>query len=164
MGRTRLTALADRGYFSGKEILACKRVGIMAYVPKPRTSGAKAKGRFGKQDFVYLPREDAYGCPAGQRLAWHFDTVEEGKVLRHYCTTACHSCPRKPHRTTTKERRIRRRQHEDVLDAMQKRLDQVPQAMALRRQTVEHRFGTIKAWMGATHFLSTEGSSLFAAP
>jgi len=153
-GMSHSTVVRGSGDFSGEEILACERAGIMAYVPKPLTSGAKAEGRFGKQDFVYLPREDAYRCPAGQLLAWHFDNVEEGKVLRHYWTTACQTCPGKPLCTTNKERRIRRWQHEDVLDAMQKRLDQVPQAMALRRQTVEHPFGTIKAWMGATHFLT----------
>jgi hypothetical protein len=123
-------------------------------VPKPLTSGAKAEGRFGKQDFVYLPGRNAYRCPAGELLTWHFDTIEEGRVLRHYWTTACQTCPMKSRCTTNKERRIRRWEHEDVLDAMQKRLDHVPQAMMLRRRTVEHPFGTIKAWMGATHFLT----------
>ncbi len=153
-GHAQMTVLADRGYFSGWEVLACEQAGVVPYVPKPLTSGAKAEGRFGKQDFVYLPKKDAYRCPAGEHLTWHFNNVEDGKVLRHYWTTKCHGCAIRSDCTTNKERRIRRWEHEGVLDAMQKRLDQVPQAMALRRQTVEHPFGTIKAWMGATHFLT----------
>jgi hypothetical protein len=74
--------------------------------------------------------------------------------LRHYWTTKCGGCPVKARCTANKERRIRRWEHEDVLDALQKRLDLVPQAMTLRRQTVEPLFGTLKAWMGATHFLT----------
>ena len=154
MGCTRLTVVADRGYFSGWEILACVEWGITPYVPKPLTSGAKSEGRFGKQDFVYLPKEDAYHCPAGERLVWRFNNEESGKVLRNYWTTQCHGCALKAECTTGKERRIKRWEHEGVLDAMQKRLDRVPQAMALRRKTVEHPFSTIKAWMGATHFLT----------
>jgi transposase len=153
-GHACLTVLADRGYYSGTEVLACEREGSVPYVPKPLTSGAKADGRFGKQDFVYVPRKDIYRCPAGESLTWHFNSVEGGKVLRNYWTTRCQGCPIKARCTPTKERRIRRWEHEDVLDAMQKRLDQVPQAMTLRRQTVEHPFGTLKAWMGATHFLT----------
>ena len=153
-GRTRLTVLADRGYYSGQQVLTCEKAGVIAYVPKPLTSGAKAENRFGKQDFVYLPRQDAYRCPAGERLTWRFNNVERDMTLRNYWTDACSTCAIKSQCTTGKERRIKRWEHEAVLDAMQKRLDQVPQAMVLRRQTVEHPFGTIKARMGATHFLT----------
>jgi hypothetical protein len=73
-GVRELTAIAGRGYFKGEEILACEATGVMPVVPKPPTSGAKADGRFGKQDFVY----DA-----------------------------------------AKERRVKRWDHEAVLDAMQ---------------------------------------------
>ena len=45
-------------------------------------------------------------------------------------------------------------EHEAVIDAMQQRLDRAPDTMRIRRQTVEHPFGTLKAWMGATHFLT----------
>jgi transposase len=154
MGHTRLTVLADRGYFSGWEIHACEQAGIVPYVPKPLTSGAKFDGRFGKQDFVYLPKKDVYRCPAGEHLKWWFNRVEDGKVLRHYWTTRCRGCAIKADCTPSKQRRVKRWEHEGILDAMQKRLDLVPQAMALRRQIVEHPFGTLKAWMGATHFLT----------
>jgi transposase len=150
-----LTLLADRGYFSGWEVYACEQGGIIPYVPKPLTSGAKSDGRFGKQDFVYLAEQDAYRCPAGEILKWWFNSDEGGdKLLRHYWTTKCQDCAIKAKCTTGKERRIKRWEHEEVLDAMQKRLDQKSDAMRLRRQTVEHPFGTIKAWMGATHFLT----------
>jgi transposase len=154
MGHDQITAVADRGYFSGWEIYRCEQAGIVPYVPKPLTSSAKFAGRFGKQDFVYLPARDVYRCPAGEHLKWWFDRLEDGKVLRHYWTTKCQSCAIKADCTTGKQRRIKRWEHEAVLDAMQQRLDQAPQAMAIRRQTVEHVFGTIKAWMGATHFLT----------
>ncbi len=153
-GHDAIAAIADRGYFKGEDILACEQAGITPYVPKPLTSGAKAEGRFGKQDFVYLAEEDEYRCPAGERLAWRFNNVEDGLALRHYWTTACTTCPIKPQCTTGKQRRIKRWEHEDVIDAMQSRLDQAPDAMRIRRQTVEHPFGTLKAWMGATHFLT----------
>jgi transposase len=154
MAREQLTVLADRGYFSGQQILACAREGVVPYVPKPLTSGAVVDGRFGKQDFVYVPRDGVYRCPAGQRLTWRYDNVENGMALRTYWADTCPTCAIKAKCTTGRERRIRRWEHEGVLEAMQKRLDQVPQAMALRRRTVEHPFGTIKAWMGATHFLT----------
>ena len=153
-GQDALTVIADRGYFKGEEILACEQAGATPLVPKPLTSGAKAEGRFGKQDFVYIPEDDVYRCPAGERLTWRFDRVEDGQLLHHYWTTACQRCAIKAQCTTGKERRIKRWEHESVIDAMQQRLDQAPDAMRIRRQTVEHPFGTIKAWMGATHFLT----------
>ncbi|MGY8685972.1 transposase, partial [Bradyrhizobium sp. UFLA05-153] len=149
-----LDAVADRGYFSSPEILACHEAGITVTLPKPMTSGAKSDGRFGKQDFVYLPEEDAYRCPAGERLPYRYTNEEADKMLRRYCTNACKNCPIKPQCTPGAERRITRWEHEDLLDAVQQRLDANPLAMRLRRETVEHPFGTMKARMGATHFLT----------
>jgi transposase len=149
----KLEAVADRGYFNGAEILACEQAGIAVTLPKPMTSGAKSEGRFGKQDFVYLPDEDVYRCPAAQRLKYSFTAVEHGQKLHRYTTNACRSCAIKDQCTTGKERRITRWEHEHVLEAAQRRLDQNPQAMRVRRETVEHPFGTMKARMGATHFL-----------
>ena len=60
----------------------------------------------------------------------------------------------KEHCTPSSERRVSRWEHEAVLEAMQSRLDQAPEMMRIRRQTVEHPFGTLKSWMGATHFLT----------
>jgi len=154
MGRKDLEAIADKGYFKGEEILACESAGITPFVPKPPTSGSKAEGRFGKQDFVYVAENNTYRCPAGQRLTSRFASVEDGMTLYSYWTSACQECPLKAKCTTGKERRIKRWEHEGVLETMQQRLDQAPEKMAVRRQTAEHPFGTIKAWMGATHFLT----------
>src|SRR5829696_1182463 len=149
----KLEAVADRGYWDSEEILACDQAGVTVTLPKPMTSGSKADGRFGKQDFVYLPDEDAYRCPAGEKLKYYYSNVERGLTLWRYWTTACHTCLLKSHCTTAKERRIVRWEHEDVLEAVQRRLDLNPGAMRQRREVVEHPFGTIKMRMGATHFL-----------
>ena len=152
-GITELTVVADRGYFSGDEILACDQAGITPFVPKPLNSNSKAEGRFGKPDFIYIASDDEYRCPAGQRLIKRFTTVEAGMTLDIYWSSACPRCPIKAQCTTGPERRVRRWVHEAVIDAMQERLDRDPEKMRVRRQTVEHPFGTIKFWMGATHFL-----------
>jgi hypothetical protein len=147
-------AVADRGYFSSPEILACHEAGITVTLPKPQTSAAKSEGRFGKQDFAYLPEEDAYRCPAGERLPSRYTNEEDRKMLRRYWTTACQNCLLKSQCTTGPERRITRWEHEHLLDAVQQRLDANPLAMRQRRETVEHPFGTMKARMGAAHFLT----------
>src|SRR5271165_4934616 len=148
-----LDAVADRGYFNSEEILACEEAGITVTLPKPMTSNAKAEGRFGKQDFRYVAEQDVYICPAGERLAYSFTTEDKGLVLHRYATKACQNCAIKNACTTAKQRLISRWEHEHVLEAVQRRLDEHPEKMRQRRETVEHPFGTIKAWMGATHFL-----------
>ncbi|HEX9250187.1 MAG TPA: IS1182 family transposase [Gemmatimonadaceae bacterium] len=148
-----LDAVADRGYFNSTEILACEQADITVTLPKPMTSVAKSDGRFGKQDFVYLPTEDVYRCPAGEKLTYRFTREEASKMLRRYWTTACPRCPLKSQCTTAPLRRITRWEQEHVLETVQQRLDENPQAMRQRRETVEHPFGTLKMRMGATHFL-----------
>jgi transposase len=152
IGAETLDAVADRGYYSSQQILACEQSGIAVTLPKPLTSGAKAAGRFGKQDFVYIAAEDVYRCPAGERLTYRFTGEADGKMIRRYSTTACQGCALKAQCTTGTERRIPRWEHEAVLERVQARLDRDPDRMKVRRQTAEHPFGTIKAWMGATHF------------
>ena len=150
-----LTALADRGYFEGEEILECERAGITALVPKPLTSNNKAEGRFDKRG-LRLHRRATMSTgarPASARIR-RFTTVEKGKTLHKYWSSACPHCPIKSQCTTGDYRRITRWEHEKVLEAMQERLDRTPEASRLRRQTVEHPFGTLKAWMGSTHFLT----------
>jgi transposase len=148
-----LEVVADRGYFSGEEIVACEAAGITAYVPRPQTSNNQAKGLFGKRDFLYVPETDTYRCPAGQSLIWRFTTIEKGMTLHCYWSSACKACPLKAQCTPAAQRRVKRWEHEAVIEAMQQRLDHDPNKMRLRRQTVEHPFGTLKAWMGSTHFL-----------
>ena len=155
LGVDKLEAVADRGYYNSTEIKACDDAGVAVTLPKPMTSGAKSDGRFGKQDFVYNAAEDVYRCPAGEKLAYRMTTEQDGKMMRRYWTNACPNCLLKSKCTTGNERRIPRWEHEHVLEAAQKRLDENPQAMRARRETVEHPFGTLKMRMGATHFLMT---------
>lgn len=154
IGTTELTALADRGYFNGKEILACHEAGISTLVPPTKTSNAKADGRFDKADFIYDREKNEYRCPANEALVWRFTSVEKGLTYHRYWSSNCKSCPLKDQCTPSPQRRVTRWEHQDVLENMQARLEQTPDAMRTRRCTVEHPFGTIKAWMGATHFLT----------
>jgi transposase len=108
MGVETLDVVADRGYYDGEEIKACEDAAITVTLPKPMTSGAKAAGRFGKQDFVYIATDDVYRCPAGERLTYRYTNVEDGKTLRRYWTSACKTCALKAQCTTGPERRISR--------------------------------------------------------
>ena len=152
IGTKALTVVADRGYFKGEEILKCHQAGVEVLVPKPTTSNAKAEGRFDKADFVYIAKDDEYRCPAGQRAIYRFTGEEGGLQLRRYWSSACPQCPMKAQCTPSNYRRISRWEHEAVLEAVQRRLDKNPDAMKVRRRTVEHVFGTLKHWMGSTHF------------
>jgi transposase len=153
LGRKGIELIADRGYYKGQEIRDSEKAGVHTYVPKPMTSGSKAAGRFTKADFVYMAKVDEYRCPAGQRMHHGFNVVEDGMTMHVYARYGCGDCPLKTRCTTSNERRVKRWEHEDVLDRMQQRLDRNPDAMRIRRRTVEHVFGTLKHWMGSTHFL-----------
>nr|WP_316641979.1 IS1182 family transposase [uncultured Roseateles sp.] len=153
MGKRRLKAIADRGYYSGLGLKACEDAGIAALVPKPMTSNARAEGRFDKSDFIYIARADEYQCLAGQRAIRRFSREEDGLQISVYWSSACPACPTKAQCTPSEYRRIRRWEHEDVVDRVQQRLDRMPTAMTVRKSTIEHVFGTLKHWMGWTHFL-----------
>jgi transposase len=153
MGRTKLRAVADRGYYSGPQIKECADAGIAVMLPKPTTSSAKRHGRFDRADFVYIARDDEYQCPAGERAIYRVTAEEHGMQLRRYWSSACPQCPMKSQCTPSPYRRITRWEHESVLEGVQRRLDKTPDAMMIRRRTVEHIFGTFKHWMGYTHFL-----------
>jgi len=152
LGVDALDVVADKGYYKSEEILTCDDEDITVTLPKAATGNAKKRGRFDRQYFVYDADDNVYVCPAGQRLTYRMTRKEDGRVLHFYWTTACETCPVKHHCTTGKQRRIKRWEHEDVLERVQERLENNPDKMCTRRQTVEHPFGTIKAWMGATHF------------
>jgi hypothetical protein len=152
IGSETLEVVADRGYFTSEEILACDQAKITTYLPKPQTSGSTKKGLFSKRDFMYKADENEYECPAGERLIWRFETQEKGLTLHKYWSSHCPTCPIKAQCTTSQYRRVTRWEHEAVLEATEARLDQEPERMRTRRETVEHPFGTLKAWMGYTHF------------
>ncbi|MDP0930072.1 IS1182 family transposase [Paracoccus onubensis] len=154
LGRDDLHALADKGYFSGAEIVACHDAGITATLPRPETSGNRSKGMYVKADFKYDAARDVYICPTGDELAYRYTREEDGLKVRRYWTNECQHCPVQSRCTTGKERRITRWEYEHLVDEMRDRLRSAADPMTLRRSTVEHPFGTIKAWMGATHFLT----------
>ena len=152
IGTDTLDVVADRGYYSGTEILDCELAKITTYIPRIHTSGSLKKGLFSKRDFKWIAEDNEYECPAGERLIWRFTTEEHGKVVDKYWSSNCPACPIKKQCTTSPYRRVSRWEHEDVLDRVQDRLDGEPERMRARRETVEHPFGTIKSWMGSTHF------------
>jgi len=152
MGFDRIDSLADRGYYKGEEIKACEDAGIRVYLPKTNTANNRAKGRFEKSDFRYFPEEDIYRCPANDVLKWRMTTVEKGQNLHRYWSSNCQTCNLKEQCTPSKQRRVTRWEHEAVLDRVERRLAREPDKMRIRSQTVEHPFGTLKHWMGATHF------------
>jgi transposase len=154
LGVEELTVVADRGYFKSEEVLECTQSGINPIVPKTMTSNNLSEGRFDKQDFIYIAADDEYRCPAGERAIKRFTTIEHGLTIHKYWASACPRCPIKAQCTRGEYRRITRWEHEVVLEAMQERLDRQPDSMRVRRRTVEHPFGTLKLWMGATHFLT----------
>jgi hypothetical protein len=148
-----LTVVADPGYYKGEEIVDCYAAGIKALVPKVDTSGKRAKGQYTRSDFIYDAQKDEYICPAKEPLPYRFSTEEKGKKLRVYMSYQCTACPLKAKCTTGKERRIRRWEHEHILETAAAELKKQPDAMRQRKQIVEHPYGTIKHWMGSTHFL-----------
>ena len=146
--------VADAGYFKRADIFSCHEVGITANVPRSPNLGRRTKGFFGRKDFHYIPEKDEYRCPANERLIWRMTSEEQGLTVHRYWSSNCEKCSMKPQCTTSKERRVTRWEHEAVLESMQDRLDCAPEIMRIRRQTVEHPFGTLKAWMGSSHFLT----------
>jgi transposase len=154
LGTEQLEVVADRGYFAGEEILACDESNITTYLPRPLTSSGRKRGRFTKEDFVYHAEQDEYECPAGERLIWRFTTEEKRQTIHKYWSSNCPSCSLRNQCTTDKYRRIARWEHEAVVEALDARVAASPEKMRTRRAVVEHPFGTLKSWMGYTHFLT----------
>jgi transposase len=155
IGAEEVVVLADRGYYNGDEVLACEGTGILPAMPRADTSGRAKKGLFVRADFVYDAAADHYVCPAGAALTKSAARSDRHGDIDHYRNLeACHACEVRPQCTPEKVKRFKRWKPEAVLEAMQRRLDAMPDAMAARRATVEHVFGTMKAWMGSTPFLT----------
>ena len=154
MQRKKLRVLADRGYYSGEQIVNCNRLGIKVFVPKSQTSGNRAIGLFSRDMFKYEGRHDQYRCPAGERLIYRMNQIVKGMTMQTYWSSSCPCCTMRPQCTTSKYRRISRWEHEAILEKREQALEKNPTKMSVRRQTVEHTFGTLKSWMGSTHFLT----------
>jgi transposase len=154
LGAKSLSVVADKGYYNGKEVLACDSIGVTAYVTKPLTSANTALGLYGKEKFKYDTRKNCYICPAGQKLTYRFATNEKGRAIYYYRASGCKSCPLKAKCTRNKENRtITRLAAEEVQERMAERVAANPQIMRRRKAIIEHCFGTIKRSLGYDYFL-----------
>ena len=136
LDRDEMSVVADKGYSSGRQILACHEAGIVPTVPRPETSGNRKKGLYVKADFAYDLAADVYRCPAGDELTYRYTREEDGLGMRRYWTSACRDCPFKSRCTTAKERRITRWEHEHLVDEMTERIAGRDGWMRSRRSTV----------------------------
>ncbi len=154
LGGEKLSVVADKGYYNGKDILLCDMIGVSAYVAKPLTSANTALGLYGKERFRYDPERNSYFCPAGQELTYRFTSDEGGRATAYYRTTACGSCPLKSQCTRNRgNRSITRLAFEEVQERMAERVAQNPRLMRRRKAIIEHCFGTIKRSFGYDYFL-----------
>lgn len=154
LGQDELQVVADMGYYNHEELKRCEEAGVTTYVSKPLVSKNTARGLFGKEKFVYEADGDCYRCPAKERLSFRFATQEGDKKFRYYWTKACPDCALKAQCTTDRRfRRIKRWEHEAVLERTEQRVKANPFILKLRKQLVEHPFGTIKFWNDQRHFL-----------
>ena len=156
LGQDAVTVLADKGYYSGQDIKDTQDAGMTALVPKGDTSGSEKKGIFNRSEFKYDADRDVYICPANKALTYRFSGEEKGLTMKKYFLDimTCRACSLKSQCTKSEgQRRITRWEHQDQIDRMDDAMADMPDSMLIRKQTVEHPFGTIKCWMGATHFL-----------
>ena len=154
LGQKELQVVADMGYYNHEELKQCEEAGITTYVSKPLVSKNTARGLFGKEKFVYEPDKDCYRCPANERLDFRFETQEGEKKFRYYWTKACPRCALKAQCTTDPRfHRIKRWEHEAVLERLEQRVKTNFVLIKLRKQLVEHPFGSMKFWNDQRHFL-----------
>jgi transposase len=154
LGVERIDAVADMGYHSGDDIVACEAAGITPYIPRPHRGTAVGNGLFPKERFRYDPVDDAYHCPGGQVLGTRYASATRGHLSIQYSSpSACAGCQIKARCTTGRWRRINRGEHEAPIERMAARLAKRPGALIIRKSTVEHPFGTIKQSMNQGAFL-----------
>lgn len=154
LGVEHLDVVADKGFYNGEQVKACGDADIQAYIPQPHTSRNQNKGLFTKDDFRYDKERDSYWCRQGAELTFRFETEEKGRATRYYATAACGSCPIKAQCTENKGgRRITRWAEEHLLEAMAERVCAHPEIMKVRKELIEHVFGTMKRSMDQGYFL-----------
>ena len=152
-GCEQLTVLADRGYTTATRYWPARAPALCLHSQDTDICNASAASHRG--GLIYDAEKDRYTCPGGNHLTKGKVRSDRHDNIDHYRNlTACSTCAMKPNCTPDKHKRLKRWEHEGVLDKMQARLDRLPDAMTIRRQTVEHPFGTLKAWMGSAHFLT----------
>ena len=153
-GAEKLSVVADKGYYNGKEVLLCDTIGVSAYVAKPLTSANTAQGLYGKERFQYDPPHNCYHCPAGRKLTYRFTTEEKGRPISYYRASDCKSCPLKPQCTRNQgNRTITRAAFEEAQEEMAARVARRPDLLRRRKAIIEHCFGTIKRSFGYDYFL-----------
>jgi transposase len=154
LGVEQIDAVADMGYYMGEDIAACERAGITPYVARPQRGTAVGDGRFPKERFRYDEAADCYHCPGDQRLDTRYRWLQGGHIIVQYSNPrACGGCELKAQCARGDFRRITRWEGEAVLDSMAIRLAARPEILNIRRETVEHPFGSIKQWMNQGAFL-----------
>ncbi len=154
LGVDQIDAVADMGYYAGEDIAACERAGITPYVARPQRGSAVRDGRFPKERFRYDEGADCYHCPAGQQLDTRYRWLQNGHTIVQYSNpSVCGGCAIKAQCARGNFRRITRWEGEAVLDRMAERLAARPGILNVRRETVEHPFGSIKQWMNQGAFL-----------
>jgi transposase len=150
LGVKELKVCADRGYYNAAQIKTCEDAGIEVHMERPEPR--QVEGIFPLERFTYDVTKDLYTCPAGKRLSYR--TFDKAKQVRCYWTEACHRCELKSQCTTGKgPRKIKRPLGQDAADRMLRRVAENPKLLELRKQLVEHPFGTIKRQMGQDYFL-----------
>ena len=150
LGVEELKVCADRGYYNTAQIKTCEDAGIEVHMERP--APRQVEGIFPLERFTYDAIKDSYTCPAGKRLSYR--TFDKEKRVRCYWTEACQRCELKSQCTTGKgPRKIKRPLGQDAADRMLQRVAEDPQVLELRKQLVEHPFGTIKRQMGQDYFL-----------
>ena len=154
LGVEQLEVVADTGYCTTAQVVECQEHQITPYVPKADTSANSARGLYGKSRFSYDAHKDVYVCPAGAELTYRFNTFELGRELRYYRASGCKTCALRQQCTRNKANRtITREADEAVMEAMAARVRAHPEKLRLRKQLCEHPFGTMKRFLGYTHFL-----------
>jgi len=147
-------AVADRGYYHGQEVKKCLQAGLTPSIARPSTSANAKLGLCSKDDLTYEAATDTYRCPAGEGRSCRFDTVELGRHMRYYATSACRTCPLKTRCTrNTGGRRITRWVDEHLLEQMAQRVHARPEIMQQRKEIVAHPFGTMKRSWHQGYFL-----------
>ena len=135
--------VADAGYSNGEHAAHCEAAGMVPYVPVMRTVNNQGDGTlFGRADFRYEPDTDTYVCPGEKRLLRKHTNRKDRYTMYKASSADCGSCSLKSRCTEAPRRGLARHLYEDALNRMEQRL--TPEAMKLRRCTVEHPFATIK--------------------
>jgi len=154
LGVERIAVVADRGYFKIEDIEACETAGMEPYVPRPQRGSSVSAGLFRKDEFRYDPESDTLLCPGGQRLQPYSSSfLRKLKKINYANRQACRNCPIRSRCTRNTFRSVSRLENEAVLDRMQARIARRPDILSIRRETVEHPFGSIKQWMNQGAFL-----------